>query len=396
MKKILPLFLTFFALQPTAFLYASSGTEGASFLDIPVGAGPAALGSAYSAFAKDAYAPIYNPAGLGFVARPEIAAQHLSYLESIHYEFGSLVFPLGNLRNDEPSSKAFGASMQYLGSGDIAGTGTSGEAIGDFSVHYAAYSLAYGQKVTENLAVGLTGKLIDAKIADTSAKAYAGDAGAMYQASEKLTLSATANNLGSRLTFTSQGDSLPTAYHLGAAFRLQNSLKSTVEGIYSKTGLFSGRAGVEWSPINVIALRAGYKTDTIKGLSPLAGLTAGMGIRVLGQEFAYAWLPYGDLGDTQYFSMLIKFGAREETRRNLIQYQALKTHRSNRSVNDAHSDNDPEYQQLMQLLSDDENHFADMHSGKEFRLAQPPSDEPERSTLAPMVGPDRAASVGDK
>ena len=40
-----------------ASLQASSGTESASFLDIPVGARPAAMGSAYSALATDAYAP---------------------------------------------------------------------------------------------------------------------------------------------------------------------------------------------------------------------------------------------------------------------------------------------------------------------------------------------------
>ena len=44
-----------------ALSWGSSGTEGASFLDIPVGAGPAALGSDYSAAAADAYCPIYNP-----------------------------------------------------------------------------------------------------------------------------------------------------------------------------------------------------------------------------------------------------------------------------------------------------------------------------------------------
>src|SRR5579872_802687 len=66
---------------------ASSGTEGASFLDIPVGAGPAALGAAYSALATDAYAPTWNPAGLGFVTDNEFSGQHLSYLESINYEY---------------------------------------------------------------------------------------------------------------------------------------------------------------------------------------------------------------------------------------------------------------------------------------------------------------------
>src|SRR5438128_404090 len=56
-----------------------SGTEGASFLEIPVGARPAALGDAYTALATDAYAPLYNPAGLGFSRQTELAGQHISY-----------------------------------------------------------------------------------------------------------------------------------------------------------------------------------------------------------------------------------------------------------------------------------------------------------------------------
>src|ERR1700690_4420977 len=74
---------------------ASSGTEGASFLDIPVGAGPASLGSAYAALASDAYAPVYNPAGLGFLKGTELAGQHLSYLQDIRYEHFRIVTPLG-------------------------------------------------------------------------------------------------------------------------------------------------------------------------------------------------------------------------------------------------------------------------------------------------------------
>src|SRR5580692_10858378 len=100
-------------------LQASSGTEGASFLDIPVGAGPAALGSAYSAMASDAYAPTWNPGGLGLVQNDEIAAQHLSYVDTLHYEYASYVHPLGK-------GRALGASIQYLGSGNISGTDSNG------------------------------------------------------------------------------------------------------------------------------------------------------------------------------------------------------------------------------------------------------------------------------
>src|SRR5258708_33648700 len=111
-------------------LSAAAGTEGAAFLDIPVGATPAALGSAYSALATDVYSPVWNPAGLGFLVSPELAGQHLAYLESMRYEFAGLAVPI---RKKSASASALGFTVQYLGSGDIAGTDTTGASIGTYS-----------------------------------------------------------------------------------------------------------------------------------------------------------------------------------------------------------------------------------------------------------------------
>jgi hypothetical protein len=185
---------------------ASSGTEGAAFLDIPVGGGPAALGSAYTALATNAYAPTWNPAGLGFLGGNEVAAQHLAYLESMHYEYLSFVHPLGG--RDDSARRGLGFSVQYLGSGDIDRTdivpGTNppdpvnnGDPIGTFSSYYSAYNLAYGQKVGDKLSLGLTGKMIRAKIDDVTANAYAADLGGLYQMNEKLQMGASLVNLGS-------------------------------------------------------------------------------------------------------------------------------------------------------------------------------------------------------
>src|SRR5437899_13046732 len=88
------LFVFVFSIFSSVNLYASSGTEGAAFLDIPVGAGPTALGAAYTALAHDAYAPTYNPGGLGFLDSTQLAGQHLSYLDTLHYEYLSFVHPL--------------------------------------------------------------------------------------------------------------------------------------------------------------------------------------------------------------------------------------------------------------------------------------------------------------
>lgn len=338
-----------FCLVPS--LQASSGKEGASFLDIPVGAGPAALGSAYTALATDAYAPTWNPGGLGFLKGNEMSGQHLSYLDSINDEYFSIVHPLA-----EPSGSAthsgIGFSMQYLTSGDIPQTDGSDNSLGQFSSHWGSYNVSYGRSLNESLSLGLTGKWINAEIADVSANAFAVDLGGLYKFNERLNLAATLTNMGSKLTFLSSSDSLPLAAHLGFAYELNTDWTVTTEGVFPQNGLNSFHIGAQWQPLEAISLRLGYKTDTLSGLSALAGFTAGIGIHAWGQEFAYAWSPYGDLGNAQYFSVIIHFGAAQENRRNLIQYKAIKIHRT------ARQEDDPDDQQLSELLSDEPVHMA--------------------------------------
>jgi hypothetical protein len=322
-RRLFPIILCLTAGSPN--LHASAGTEGASFLDIPVGAGPAAMGTAYTALATDAYAPTSNPAGLGFLKGTELAGQHLSYIQSIRYEHFGFVTPLGH---DPSTHRGIGVSIQDLGTGDIPKTdvqnGVPVTGLGSFSSHWGAYNLSYGQTVTDRLALGVTGKLIHASIDGVSASAYAFDAGSLYRCNERLSLAATVVNAGTKLTFLSAGDSLPMAAHLGGAYRLGRRWLFTAEGVYPKTGMGSFHAGTQWSPMDAIALRLGYKTDTLKGLNALAGLSTGIGIQAWGQELAYAWLPYGELGSAQYLSLVLRFGATPESRKNLIQLPAQR------------------------------------------------------------------------
>ncbi len=344
---------------------AASGTEGASFLDIPVGAGPAALGGAYTALATDLYAPVWNPAGLGFLESTQVGGQHLAYLESIHYEHLGFVIPLTRpaaavSQGEKAGAQGgLGVSAQYLGSGDIAGSNLDGTDSFNYSSHYGAYSLAYGRPVTENLALGLTGKFIEAKISDVSAHAYAADLGALYKVGSHAALAATLTNLGSKLKFLNDDSSLPVAGHLAAAYSPNPHWLGSLEGVFPKTGVIGAHLGLQWQPLEMIAIRTGYKTETSKELGAIAGLTVGAGINVWGQELAYAWVPYGDLGDTQYFSLVLRFGEVEKTKQNLIRGEEIKSHRSVGTGKE-----DPEGQQLMQMLK----------------------DEADRNALAPAVG----------
>jgi hypothetical protein len=325
---------------------ASTGTEGAAFLNIPVGAGPAAMGSAYSALAEDAYAPVFNPGGLGRLSSTQISGQHLAYLEGSNYEFVSLVHPLN-------SQSGVGFSMQYLGSGDIDKTGPSNEALGEYSAHFASYALAYGRALTDRLSLGLTGKLIEAKLDDVSAHAWAGDAGLLFRAHAKATLAATVTNVGSDLKFLQGGDSLPLAFRLGAALRPAHAWTVSADGVYRRNGLASFHVGGRWQPLEMLSLRTGYRTDTVKGLSALAGFSTGIGVDLWGQELAYAWLPYGDLGSTQYFSLLLRFAHASDEKRNLIHYRSIRTHGTAQKA-----PAEPELEQLLQRLPESDARMA--------------------------------------
>jgi hypothetical protein len=312
--------------------YAESGSEGAAFLQIPVGARPAALGSAYSALAEDAYAPIWNPAGLSRIDSSQIAGQHLSYLESIRYEYVGIGYPLAN-------GRGIGLGVQYLGSGDIPETDRFGNMLGTFSSHYAAYSLAYGHRVGPKLSLGITGKLIEAKISDVGAHAWAMDFGGLYHYSPHLRWAGVLSQVGTKLKFLNEGDSLPLAFRVGAAYD-RGSVTLLAEGVFGLKDAPSVHTGVEWNVNSIVQLRAGYRTDTVKELSPMAGVTTGIGLRIGGQEFSYAWLPMGDLGNTQYFSVLIRFGNRSIPKRPIIQTTASPS---------------PERDTLIELLSQDEH-----------------------------------------
>ncbi len=301
-KGSLILFILFpFVLGAAQKAWCYAGTEGAGFLNIPTGGRPAALGGAYSALANDAYAPLLNPAGLGFLKTSQFALMHLSYLDSMSYEFASLVHPFS-------AGHSIGASVQNLRPGNTRSTDINGDPLGDFSGSFFAYSLGYGQSIGGVFSIGLVGKVIQSKIADFSASGVAGDLGVMVRPSNNLGFSAVVANVGSKITFIQDGDSFPSSLRMGGFYSPFRRWIFALQGTHAKTGLTSGQSGVEWNPLDVVSVRAGYKTETAHENSSAAGVSVGIGLHLAGQQFDYAWAPLGDLGDTQYFSMVLQWG----------------------------------------------------------------------------------------
>lgn len=340
-----------------AVSFSAAGTEAASFLDIPVGAEPAALGSAYTARAENAYATIWNPAGLSRVEVPEISAMYLSYLVDTSYQQASIAIPL-RMENQLPLG--LGLSVQTIGSGDIQGRNETGEITSNFSSRFSAYSFGGGAALSDKLSVGTAVKVIQEKISDASASAYALDGGLLYNLSPRLTVGAAVANIGTQLKLATQSDPIPMQFRGGAAWRINPDFHLLGEGVYRRNGLFTGHLGVEYSPSLMYALRAGYQTSHTKELGFMAGATAGLGFHWKGQELAYAFVPFGELGSTHYLSIVLRLTTEPRADRaypGLTRIRKSQAEDDDVDFQDKPASGYSDYRNLYDILNDDEKKF---------------------------------------
>lgn len=280
---------------------ASAGSTGAAFLELPVGARPEAMGSAYSAVSQDAYAPLWNPAGLAGVRHPELAATHLIHIEETASEFVGFAMPL-------PHQQGVGATVQYFRPGTIDGRDENDQSIGDIKGYGAAMTLAYAVKLGSILSLGVSGKVLQYKIDDVTASAYAAGAGAQVELRTNLMLGLAVDNLGTPVQFLEAEDPLPATGRLGVAYRPIKRLLIAAEGALHRGGILSGHGGIELRSEKDFSLRTGFNSERIQGLSPMAGWTLGAGLKVWGQEIAYTWMPLSQLGNSHLISVQFSFG----------------------------------------------------------------------------------------
>ena len=259
------------------------------------------MGSAYAMLAEDAYAPTWNPAGLAFLDSPQVAGMHMLYLENSSYEYGSFVYPLGK-------SSGIGMAVQYFQPGSIAGLDVYGNPIGNINGYYANYAIAFGQSFGRTLGIGISGNLVRAQIDSVSGQAFAGGGGVLFRPNSQWRVAAVVANAGQRMTFLSESDPLPLIYRVGAAYHPLPPWTIALEGDKQNDGLTSAHTGVEYETPFGFTFRTGYNTERTRELSALSGLSLGVSMLIYNQDFAYTWLPMGDLGSSHLLSLVWHFG----------------------------------------------------------------------------------------
>jgi hypothetical protein len=284
---------------------AKAGENGAAFLKIGAGARPAALGDAFTAVADDAYAAVWNPAGLARLARPEIGATHTQWLQGGRHDALVAAYPT--------RGGTFGVSAVTLSYGDIEKrTEDTDEPDSTFGSLDAAYSVSYGNTVGEKLSLGLGLTYIRQTLDSVSAGAPAATVGALWHTPvSHLTVGAAVRNIGGSIQYSEEGDPLPTTAALGAAGRFVNNrllVSAETRWVRNETVTYGG--GCEVSPPiykdAVGRLRAGYRTDT-QDVTDASGASLGLGVAFPRWNFDVTWTPYGVLGDTFRYAFRFVF-----------------------------------------------------------------------------------------
>ena len=286
--------------------FQAAGT-GNAFLEISIGARAVAMGEAFTGIADDVTSIYWNPAGLGQVNNVQILLMHNQWFQNVIYNYGAGSLPI--------LKGTLGLSVAYVSYGSMDKLDESGVKQGDFTAYDLNLGAAYGMKLLDSLLIGAGLKMPMTVIDNESQLSFALDLGCLYKTPglEMLQIGLMVMNVGTKLGEATQ----PSQIKLGLG--LIDAVKGLKAGLDVSKYIFEDslqiNLGAEYLIMNTLTPRIGYKITTAEtGLdSGLVGLTAGLGFCYSFQNFSlgldYAFVPYGDLGDTHRIALSVALGA---------------------------------------------------------------------------------------
>ncbi|MEW6096477.1 MAG: PorV/PorQ family protein [bacterium] len=289
-----------YSLNAEAKIYKKAGTTIAQVLEFGVGARACSMGEAFTGIADDFSAIYWNPAGISQIKDIEFNFMHNDWFQGIRYEFVSTIIPL------EEELGAIGLSGIILKVDDIVGRDTAGNFTSNFQAKDSILSISFGQMFTEKLLWGATIKKINLKIENEESDEFVFDIGGLYKFQDSgLTLGAVIQNIGKKMKFIQEKEKLPLNFKLGISYKIpKRRILLALDLNKSIASNIKFKLGTEIILTSISKLRFGYNSSNDAD----NGFTTGIGFNIKDiLELDYAYIPYGELGDTQRISLTTKF-----------------------------------------------------------------------------------------
>jgi hypothetical protein len=365
-RVVAALALAILSLSPN--LLFAQGESAVPWLLISPNSRASSMGEAGAGIADDASAIFWNPAGLAFQDGKDVSLTHANWLpqfnqSDLFYDF------LAFKSRMESIGGTIGASVTYINLGEFIKTGSDSPAeIGRFKSFEYAVTLGYATRLSATLGLGVNLRFIDSRLSPIGteqeqgkgiAKTVSFDVGVLYKPTDfplvgdRVSVGANLANMGPRVTYidAAQADPLPTNLRLGFGVQALKSEYNNLTFALDLDRILVRRYGVDsvtqkspppdpfykaiftawqdnglkkvtvgggfeywYGNPRLIALRAGrfYENPSFGGRK---FWTFGAGLRydIYGFDFSYISAPEtSPLGNTLRFSLLIKWGEREE------------------------------------------------------------------------------------
>ncbi len=313
------------------------GTTAAPFLEVGIGSQAIGMGGAYVAMATDVSGLYWNPGCLSRMPQSETIFERIDWLAGISYNYFGVAIPIpgrGTLGLSINSMTVPRSPVRTIDYPD--GTGE------EYDVGSIAVGTSYAFNLTDRFSIGFTAKFIQERIWHERTSSLAIDIGTLYYTGFKgLRIGAAITNFGPSMQLegsdliiyedvdpTIDGNNdrimgmlltdewpLPLNMQFGLAYDVFQSnlarLTVAVDVFHPINNTESLNAGVEFSFLNILAARIGYKAfgqeDTEEGLTLGAGLRYKLfgGQSVIKIDYAYA--NFGRLQEINRYTIRLSF-----------------------------------------------------------------------------------------